>query len=229
VAYSPDFRRLAFQVVIERDTGNIKHAGWLDSNGKITDVNADAPTTMGPFGGGPSGLPNFEPIGFDGAGNFFYNETHSNTAYELAPGQTAGAKKLGEYQGTYIRMANGDLYGKSYSCLAGGLGGWLSADEYVYALPPSSQIISENIKDNPDLEGGCQNGTPLLPATNTSSVGPAVVSPDGTRVAFLGPGDDANSVGLWTVDTTGHGQPIRVPLEDSRVVFGPVGRLLGWK
>lgn len=66
----------------------------------------------------------------------------------------------------------------------------------------------------------------MLPATNTSQVATPVVSPDGKQVAFL---LLAGSTQLWTVDTTGHGQPTQISVKGLQLDGPSKVTLLAWK
>lgn len=72
-------------------------------------------------------------IGFDGAGNFLYKDAATGTEYQLAAGQTTGAKQLPRSDaigGRFIREASGNL-GLHGLDLSDSLAGWIPPDQYV--------------------------------------------------------------------------------------------------
>ncbi len=222
VLYSPDLLRYA-------STRGDGHAGWTDSNGVFTDVTADAPTQV-PFG---AEARVYRAVGFDAAGNYFYTDD-AGAVYELASGQTSGAKQVhldsGVFGARFIRDGSGELTLQYSTALADNIGGWLSPDEYVAIedidYPQICKAPIDQLDDSPGNDTACQSGTTLLPATSHESIGNPVVSPDKRHVAFKRLAED-NSVQLWMVDTTGHGQPTQMPLKGSEVGADTI--LLGWK
>lgn len=213
----PDIKRYA----VVRTVNDAQHAGWVDTSGVFTDVNADS-GIPGPFGGPPA---SYEANSFDGFGNFYYGELNGNNdqrVFKLPKGQTRGGTFIGETfaGGTtgLIRQGNGEVTIGKAGC---NTQNYLTPDEYLTVAKDNGQIYKSSVANDPGL-GSCGDGeTPLLPTTNTSYVDDPIASPDGRQVVFK-----RGHTELWVVDASGSGLPQRI---DTGSLDLSLYRLIGWK
>jgi hypothetical protein len=204
VGVSPDFMKAA----------GIKqnNVGWLDHSGNFTNVTPKDDT--GAFGGN---APNYNVVGFDGAGNFYYikNTSHAMEAYKLPAGSTAGAQMISS---GLLTNYNGSLGydGSMHIGCNGAIVNWLGPNNSVQS--GGTQINKVAITGHDD--NGCPtvdmtSATPLLPKTNTVTVTDAVGNHDGSKVAFkyLGQSSSgASETSLYIVSADGSSQPTKVNL-----------------
>ena len=217
---SEDFSK--YSLIVQRP-GGLDHAGWVDRNGVVNDVNAKV-GKLDPLG---YASPNFYDVGFDRAGNFYYSAYDRNTAgipemFELPNGATEGGEPLRDRTpigsgnaGVHWQFdGNGELQLYHTEC-APSSGNWLNSEEYLEAENFSgggTQLYKSKVC------GGYRGRVALLPATYNSVIVDPVGSPDGTQVAFKRGTDE-----LWVVDATGNGTPRQmkvtgIDLADYRVI-----------
>ena len=215
---SRDFTRYSLVVHLP---GGREHAGWVDRNGVVTDVNAKVPKVNA----SGSVSPSFYDVGFDSAGNFYYAAYDPDTTgipetFELPNGATEGGEPLRDRTpigsgnaGVHWQFdGNGELQLYHTEC-APSSGNWLNSEEYLEAENFSgggTQLYKSKVC------GG--DRVALLPATYNSVIVDPVGSPDGTQVAFKRGTDE-----LWVVDATGNGTPRQmkvtgIDLADYRVI-----------
>lgn len=214
LAASPDLTKLA----VSKDVGGHRSVGWIDNDGQFTNVTQYV--DPGPFGGS---APSYTPIGFDGAGNFFYQQNAQGQLhpllFELPAGSTANPQDVSSQVPVWadglkaFRNFDGTM---RFGCRGGF--SWLGPNAKVMVMAPGTQIDRSDV--TPDPRSGCPDmsssgGVPLLPATNDERVTNAVGSPDGTQVAFQ------MGASLYIVGADGGSQPTKldVPIE---------GRMFGW-
>jgi hypothetical protein len=210
VRLSPDWQRYA----VTRTVGANSHAGWVDPQSKFTDVTAAGPG-------------DFDAVGFDGMGNFFYRKTEKGTAtlYKVLQGQSGGGTAVPYLPGGDDVVLKRDGAGRlvNVSSCPTFSATWVSPTEYLHVS--GTQIYRTNIIDTPQLRN-CESavGTPLLPPNNTTPVSDPVASPDGTKVAYLRGGNE-----LWTVDADGRGgAPTRVAVSGVDLGSAAKSVLMGW-
>lgn len=220
LAASPDLTKLA----VTKDVDGHRSVGWIDADGEFTNVTPYK--DPGPFGGdGPS----YTPIGFDGAGNFFYQQNEQGLPtpllFELPAGSTSNPKDVSSQVRSWaeglkaFRNFDGTM---RFGCRGGF--SWLGPDAKVMVMAPGTQIDRTDV--TPDPRTGCPDmssagGVPLLPATNEERVTNAVGSADGTQVVFQ------MGTSLYIVGADGSSQPakLEVPFEARQF---PSLKLLGW-
>jgi hypothetical protein len=233
LAASPDLTKFAVSSTIN---GQLM-AGWIDSNGQFTAVTT--PAAGGAFSGNP---PSYSPVGFDVAGNYYYEKNSQGAmhteVYKVPAGSTSNAQQLtlnppgAADQGGVALNADGSLL---FGC-SNMDGSWLNADTRVMVIAPGTQIAKIPLGPASAATGRCPylpstNEVPLLPATNTAQVHDPVPNPDGTKVAFLYDDPDRvhhNFVTVYVVGTEGNNQPTKVNLSDSDAKQLGAPTLLRW-
>lgn len=204
--------------------GGINHAGWVDRNGLVTDVNTNVPKLTA-FG---YASPDFYDVGFNRAGNYYYSDYDPNNTtgapeiFELPSGATEGGQPIrgrtpiGPGNGTINWQfdGNGELQQYRPDCTPSG--NWLTPDEYLQVQNFSVEGSTYSQLFKTKVCGG--EGVALLPVTHSSVVLDPAGSPDGTQVAFKRGMNE-----LWVVDATGDGIPRQVnvnsiDLADFRVI-----------
>ncbi len=221
LAASPDLAKLA----VTKDVDGHRSVGWIDTDGQFTNVTPYV--DPGPFGGR---APSYTPIGFDGTGNFFYQQNAQGQLhpllFELPAGSTANPQDVSSQVPTWtdglkaFRNFDGTM---RFGCRGGF--SWLGPSAKVMVMAPGTQIDRTDV--TPDPRSGCPDmsssggGVPLLPATNDERVTNAVGSPDGAQVAFQ------MGASLYIVGADGSSQPtkLEVPIDGRK--FGWM-TLLGW-
>jgi hypothetical protein len=205
---SPDFKKFAFT----KNVDGHEDAGWTDTSGNFTDVTPHA--NPGSFGGPP---PNFIAIGFDGAGNFYY-QSKDNDFFKLPAGSTNNAERILhgirswaflDYDGTIefpIKTCSQPIWAGPNKLLdVSGIGHPAGTGTQIYK--------ADAVKDT---STGCfkgANAVPLLPTTNTTTVENAVSNRDGTQVAFKYD-NQAGGTDLYIIATDGSSQPKKVTLSN---------------
>ncbi|NUS43097.1 MAG: hypothetical protein HOQ24_05340 [Mycobacteriaceae bacterium] len=205
LALAPNLDRVA----ITKMVGGMRHAGWVDVDGRFTDVNPQEKPD--PFGE-PHG---FNAIGFGRNGDFYYeriNDDLLHNIYRLAAGATSGAVMIGtngpHALGRAWRYNDGSIAidgtmgrekDKDANCLGLLHAAWLSPSTYVEAS--GAQLIRVTT-DDPYCGKGDQ--TTLLPSDNVAEVSDPVAAPDSSRVAFTYQHSD-----LYYVAATG-GRPVKI-------------------
>jgi Protein of unknown function (DUF2510) len=214
LAASPDLTKFAVDLTALTQSA----AGWVDSSGKFTSVTT--PAAGGAFAGNP---PSYSAIGFDKAGNYYYEKNSQGAmyteVYEVPSGSTSNARQvsLNPHANNHVVTLNADgsvLFGCENM-----VGSWLDANTRVLAIAPGTQIAKVAVTSHGP--GGCPvTGTqvPLLPSSNTALVHDPVANSDGTKVAFLY--DDPDRVNhnfetVYTIATDGNSQPTMVNLSES--------------
>lgn len=233
LAASPDLTKFAVSSMVN---GQLM-AGWIDSNGQFTAVTTAA--AGGAFSGNP---PSYSAIGFDAAGNYYYNKNSQGAmyteVYKVPAGSTSNGQQLtlnppnAADQGGVALNADGSLL---FGC-SNMDGSWLNADTRVTVIAPGTQIAKIPVAPATAATGRCPylpatNEVPLLPATNTAQVHDPVPNPDGTKVAFLYDDPDRvhhNYVTIYTVGTGGSSQPTLVNLSESDAKNLGAPALLRW-
>lgn len=215
LAASPDLTKLA----VTKDVDGHRGVGWIDTDGQFTNVTPHV--DPGPFGGnGPS----YTPIGFDGAGNFFYQQNEQGLPnpliFELSAGSTTNPRDVSSqvpHWGSDGLEAFRNFDGTMRFGCRGGFS-WLGPNAKVMVMAPGTQIDRTEV--TPDPRTGCPDmssggGVPLLPATNEERVTNAVGSPDGTQVVFQ------MGTSLYIVGADGSSQPtkLEVPFEGRQFTF----------
>lgn len=221
LAASPDLTKLA----VSKDVDGHRSVGWIDTDGQFTNVTPYV--DPGPFGGR---APTYTPIGFDGAGNFFYQQNAQGLPhpliFELPAGSTTNPQDVSSqvpFWGSDGLEAFRNFDGTMRFGCRGGFS-WLGPNAKVMVMAPGTQIDRSDVI--PDPRSGCPDmsssgGVPLLPATNDERVTNAVGSPDGTQVVFQ------MGTSLYIVGADGSSQPtkLEVPIEGRQFVWLT---LLGW-
>lgn len=231
LAASPDLTKYAVTSMVDGQSA----AGWIDSSGQFTPVTTS--TATGAFGGNP---PSYKAIGFDGAGNYFYEQNSQGAmyteVYEVSAGSTSNAQKLTltpPGSGDHGLMLNADgsmLFGCDNETAAR----WLDANTLVMAIAPGTQIAKIAIASRGP--GGCpiaaaENEVTLLPTTNTVQVHDPVANSDGTKVAFFYEDPDRvthNFPTVYVVGADGNSQPTLVNLSESDAKKLTGATLLRW-
>ncbi|MGV9834296.1 hypothetical protein ACWDUL_08885 [Nocardia niigatensis] len=202
LVFSPTLDRYAMSKTVD----GIGHAGWVDANGRFTDVTAGQ--KAGPFEESFS----FDSIGFGRNGDFYYSRVSSERKYDvyrLSAGTTSGGqliKTLGPHA-TVAAWREGDgsisVYGSGDESAKGNCEysmsdvSWISPTTYIIGGGTHLYKVTNSAPDCPK--------TDLLPVTNQATVTNPVVSADGKHVAFSYNGTD-----LYTVDTDGGTSPTLV-------------------
>jgi hypothetical protein len=211
---SPDFTKYA----ITKTVSGHQDAGWIGTNGQFTDVTTHE--NPGEFGGRPS---NFSAIGFDGAGNFYYEaiaaQATDDEFFKLPAGSTSNPEKIqhGNLASWYLDQ-DGSIKISLKVCFQpvwAGPNKVLEVSGVGYTHGVGTQINKADAA--PDTSTGCvksANPVPLLPKTNTAVVDNAVSNRDGTQVAFKLQSQSGGQ-DLYTVAADGAGQPKKVPLSNS--------------
>jgi hypothetical protein len=214
LAASPDLTKFAVDLTAMTQSA----AGWVDSSGKFTSVTT--PAAGGAFAGNP---PSYSAIGFDKAGNYYYEKNSQGAmyteVYEVPSGSTSNARQvsLNHNANNHVVTLNADgsvLFGCENM-----VGSWLDANTRVLVVAPGTQIAKVALTSRGP--GGCPvTGTqvPLLPSTSTAQVHSPVANSDGTKVAFLYDDPDRvhhNFVTVYTIATDGQSQPTMVNLSES--------------
>jgi hypothetical protein len=230
LAASPDLTKFAVTSMVNGQSA----AGWIDSSGQFTAVTASV--AGGPFGGNP---PSYSAIGFDGAGNYYYQQNSQGAmytdAYEVSAGSTSDAQKLtvtppaAADHGAALNSDGSLLFGCENMT-----GNWLDANTRVMAIAPGTQIAKVALAGREN--GGCpiapaSNEVTLLPTTNTAMVHNPVASPDGSKVAFFYDDPDRvthNIPTVYIVGTDGKSQPTLVNLSESDAKKLTGATLLRW-
>ncbi|WP_327145371.1 hypothetical protein [Nocardia sp. NBC_01327] len=201
---SPDLKRFAFTKKVDGHDS----AGWIDAGGTFTNVTPAA--ALGPFGGTQ---PDFESIGFDGAGNFYYRQpaTPVDNYYEIPAGSTSNPQAVGHGHlgGPYLNY-DGTIVFPTADC---GTLIWLGGPTKVIDAKDTQVYRSDVVKDPATNCFTASNRTPLLPTTNTAGISNPVSNHDGTQIAFKyldTQGTGQTSVYVVTVD--GSSPPKKVDL-----------------
>ena len=135
LAASPDLSKLAATSTVNGQSA----AGWIDSGGQFTAVTASV--TPGPFGGIP---PSYSAIGFDGAGNFYYQSSSQQSLhpqmFKLTAGSTSNAQEV-TAKGAQESQLNAYLnYDGSMQFGCNAIDSWLGPNAIVFVAGGATQI-----------------------------------------------------------------------------------------
>jgi hypothetical protein len=218
---SPDFKKFAFT----KNVDGHQDAGWTDTSRNFTDVTPHA--NPGAFGGRPL---DFIAIGFDGAGNFYY-QSKDNDYFKLSAGSTGNAEKILHDNRTFAYLSyDGTVEFPIKSCIQpiwAGPNKMLDVSGIGHTANTGTQIYKADAVE--DTSTGCfkpANPVPVLPATNTTTVENAVSNRDGTQVAFKFD-NQAGGVDLYVSATDGSSEPKKLTLSNINTPLATI-TLLNW-
>jgi hypothetical protein len=214
LALSPDLTKYAItRGDVRGDLLRQTAAGWIDTSGNFTAV---SPLTTGH---------KYYAIGFDAAGNFYYQSVSSdsgNETFKVQAGTTTNPEKL--TLSPKASAGRASLSGDGtvlFGC--GAQENWLGPNTVV-SVETRGVASSSGIADYQTLvkvpvtgrdEDGCPvegstNGPGLLPENAGYTFHDSVVtsSPDGSKLAFVGQnGDNQGQENLYILAVDGNSQP----------------------
>jgi hypothetical protein len=218
---SPDFKKFAFT----KNVDGHQDAGWTDTSGNFTDATPHA--NPGTFGGRPQ---DFIAIGFDGAGNFYY-QSKDNDYFKLSAGSTSNAEKILHDNRTFAYLSyDGTVEFPIKSCIQpiwAGPNKMLDVRGIGHTANSGPQIYKADAVA--DTSTGCfkpANPVPVLPSTNTATVENAVSNRDGTQVAFK-LDNQAGGVDLYVSAAEGGSEPKKLTLSNINTPLATI-TLLNW-
>jgi hypothetical protein len=195
---SPDGNKLAAAM----NVNNQAHAGWIGVEGKFTDVTADQ--SQGAF----DGIVDFEPIGFDTAGRYYYLKNlataHRLDAY-IVDSTGQNPRLLGSLAPTAV------LHRLTVNRDSGAVTYQDSPDCDYYSRIGNGILTTGQFQIYYASSGSCRDtGLPVLPAANTNPISQPVGNAQLNAIAFKLQNDHGPVVGsidLYTVPLNGGAQP----------------------
>ncbi|MFD6101166.1 hypothetical protein ACFWFQ_00735 [Nocardia salmonicida] len=206
---SPDGNRLAAM----RSIGNQPHAGWIDTEGRFTDMTSGQ--TMGAF----EGYVSFEAIGFDAAGRYYYlKNLGSAKKLEAYVVDTAGgaSRLLGSLNPTAV------IARLTINRQSGAVTNQDSPDCSFYSRLGTGILKAEQTQITYVASGSCHDtGIRILPGANTNPIMNPVGNTAANAVAFKlrneGGGPVYGAIDLYTVPLTGNATPQLVRITGAAV------------
>jgi hypothetical protein len=249
--FSPDYTRIVASRVdpSNQDPNKIKsHYGWLEATGEFVNVTGPLAADSGEFTRGVS----YSSGWFDEEGNYRFESSPASDGgsldpteqYMIAAGQgpeavestgaplatedpsdiecivTVAGELSADHPWCDRRTADPEGWSAGYGF--GLVTDWINDTEYITSTDTMIFRDATKVSHYDD-----ENVKKLLPETERT-VYSAVVSPDGTQIAFLSPQvDDPTNVELFIVPADGSAAPQRVELMDA--TFDDTIRIADWK